>query len=165
MILENCSIPMKSNVTFDYFIVYKNKYTKNAYNQKQINMSEDKNILLSFLAINFTHETGLPIPINLEDFKIYAEEKKNTNNVLKDKYYQYLFNAFEQNPECTFNYAFDVVIMLLGSSPFSFIYNDIKNNYINQLVLKQFIKAKDKCVDSDEKTYKIATMDFRDFNC
>ena len=76
MILENCSIPMKSNVTFDYFIVYKNRYTKNAYNQKQINMSEDKNILLSFLAINFTHETGLPIPINLEDFKIYAEEKK-----------------------------------------------------------------------------------------
>ena len=76
MILENCSIPMKSNVTFDYFIVYKNKYTKNAYNQKQINMSEDKNILLSFLAINFTHETGLSIPINLEDFKIYAEEKK-----------------------------------------------------------------------------------------
>ena len=37
-------------------------------------MSKYDNILLSFLAIKFTHQTGLPIHINLEDFKIYAKK-------------------------------------------------------------------------------------------
>ena len=55
--------------------------------------------------------------------------------------------------------------MLLGCSRFPFTYSDIKNNYINQLVLKQYKKVKDKCVEKDEKAYEIAIMDFRDFNC
>ena len=80
---------------------------------------------------------------------------------MKNKIYQYLFNAFEQNPEWTFDYAYEVDIMLLYSSPLPSIYSDIKN--INQLILQPFIKAKDKFVGSDDKAYEIATMDFNDF--
>ena len=65
----------------------------------------------------------------------------------------------------TFGHAYDVAIMLLGCSPFPFIYSDIKNNYVNHLFLKQYIKVKDKCLEKDENYIKIATMHFYDNNC
>ena len=136
MLFQKFSFPIKSNETFDDFIVHKNKCMKNVDNQKQINMSKNENNLLKCLAINFTHETRLSVPINFEDFKIYSEEKNNKNNILKDRYYQFLFNVFEQNPECTLDHAYKVAFMLLGFYPFLFTYSDIKNNYINHLVLK-----------------------------
>ena len=67
--------------------------------------------------------------INLEHFKIYAKEKKNTKHILKDTVYQYLFDAFQQNPECTFEFAYEVASMLLDSSLPNSIYRDIKNIY------------------------------------
>ena len=40
-------------------------------------------LLLSFLSIKFTYKTGIPISINLKDFKIYAKEKDNTKIAAK----------------------------------------------------------------------------------
>ena len=68
----------------------------------------------------------MPIPINLQDFKIHAKEKNNTKNVLKDTIYQYLFDAFQQNPESPFEFNYEVAIVLLDSSPPNSIYKDIK---------------------------------------
>ena len=65
----------------------------NPDNQKK-NKSKNDDFLISVLAIKFTHKTELPMHINLEDFNIYAKEKNNTKNVLKDTIYQYLFDTF-----------------------------------------------------------------------
>ena len=100
-------------------------------------------MLLSFLSIKFTR-TGIPISINLKDFKIYAKEKDNTNNVLKDTIYQHLFDAFQQNPDCTFKFNYDVALMLLDNSPPDGMYNDIEQNFITEMVLRQFKKMKKK---------------------
>ena len=101
-------------------------------------------MLLSFLSIKFTRKTGIPISINLKDFKIYAKEKDNTNNVLKDTIYQHLFDAFKQNPDRSFEFNYDVAIMLLDNSPPDGMYNDIKQNFITEMTLRQFIKMKKK---------------------
>ena len=106
-------------------------------------MSKNDDMLLSFLSIKFTR-TGIPISINLKDFKIYAKEKDNTKNVLKDTIYQHLFDAFQQNPYSSFEFNYDVAIMLLDNSPPDSMYNDIQNNFINEMTLRKFIKMKKK---------------------
>ena len=55
--------------------------------------------------------------------------------------------------------------MLLDNSPPNSIYNDIQNNFINEMTLRQFIKMKDKFGGDDSKAYEIATLDFNDFLC
>ena len=122
-------------------------------------------MLLSFLSIKFTHKTGIPILINLKDFKIYVKEKDNTKNVLKDTIYQHLFDAFQHNPESPFEFNYDVAIMLLDNSPPESMYNDIQNNFINEMTLRQFIKMKDKLGVDDNQAYEITTLDFNDFVC
>ena len=62
-------------------------------------------------------------------FNIYAKENNNTKNVLKDTIYQYLFDTFQQNPECKFEFAYEVASILLNSSPQTSIYRDIKFFY------------------------------------
>ena len=127
-------------------------------------MSKNDDMLLSFLSIKFTR-TGIPISINLKDFKIYAKEKDNTNNVLKDTIYQHLFDAFKQNPDSSFEFNYDVAIMLLDNSPPDSMFNDIQNNFINEMTLRQFIKMKEKLGGDDNQAYEIATLDFNDFVC
>ena len=80
---------LKTNETFDEFILFKQEFMLNPDNQKQILTSKNDDVLLSFYSIKFTYKTGIPISINLKDFKIYAKEKDNTKNVLKDTIYQH----------------------------------------------------------------------------
>ena len=87
---------------------YLSKNSCRILNIKKILTSKNDDMLLSFLSIKFTHKTGIPISINLKDFKIYAKEKDNTKNFLKDTIYQHLFDAFQQNPESSFEFNYDV---------------------------------------------------------
>ena len=84
----------------------------------------------------------MPISINLKDFKIYAKEKDNTKNDLKDTIYHHLFDAFQQNPDSSFEFNYDVAIMLLDNSPPDGMFNDIQQNFITEMTLRQFIKMK-----------------------
>ena len=74
IIPEKCYVPMNSNEIFDDFILYIKKYMKNTDNHERFNMAKNENTLLSFLAIHFINATGLPVHMNLEDFKNYPEE-------------------------------------------------------------------------------------------
>ena len=53
--------------------------------------------------------------------------------------------------------------MLLDNSPPDSMYNDIQNNFINEMTLRQFIKMKEKLGGDDNQAYEIATLDFNDF--
>ena len=55
--------------------------------------------------------------------------------------------------------------MLLDNSPPDSMYNDIQNNFINEMTLRKFIKMKRKLGGDDIQAYEIATLDFNDFVC
>jgi len=155
----------KTNEMFDEFISFKQEYMSNPENQKKILMSKTDDMLLSFLSIIFSKKTKLPISINLKDFKIYAKEKDITKNVIKDTIYQHLFDAFQQNPDSSLKFNYDVALMLLDNSPPDGMYNDIKQNFITEMTLRQFIKMKKKFGEDENKAYESATLKFNDYVC
>ena len=48
--------------------------------------------------------------------------------------------------------------MLLDNSPPDSMYNDIQNNFINEMILRPFIKMKEKLGGDDNQAYEIATL-------
>ena len=97
----------------------------------------------------------MPIPINLKDFKIYAKTKQHHK----------CSKRYNQNPESPFEFNYEVAIMLLNNFPPNSMYNDIQNNFINEMTLRQFIKMKGKLGGDNNQAYEIATLDFNDFVC
>ena len=93
--------------------------------------------------MKYRHIKNVPVPLDIEKYKIYIEERDSNKNFIKEIFYDYIDEAFNINTKIKFNDAYNIAVMIFRSElnekyePPS--YSDIKNSYIEKLFYKQFI--------------------------
>ena len=68
--------------TFDEFCELKN-FINNEENKNVILMAQNENETLSFIAMKYRHIKNLPVPLDIEKYKIYIEERDSNEKLSK----------------------------------------------------------------------------------
>ena len=53
-------------------------------------MAQNENETLSFIAMKYRHIKNLPVPLDIEKYKIYIEERDSNKNFIKENFYDYI---------------------------------------------------------------------------
>ena len=60
-------------------------------------MAQNENETLSLIAMKYRHIKNVPVPLDIEKYKIYIEERDSNEKLSKKKNYDYINEAFNIN--------------------------------------------------------------------